>query len=394
MISLNIATHEKRLNSLEKCVEAILKQRTKPDVVNIYLNDCKAPKWLRDIAKKHDHINLIEGKDLGASAKFYNSESQKKGVYITLDDDLIADPGYVGYLADSAYRYPNAIVGLHGTTYHSHPIKSYYWGEKRVSYFNNGLAADKAVDMLGTGAIAFLSTLQNKPVLQDFEYRNAADPALCKKAKDNKIPMVCLVRSSGFVKEIDGSQDTAIWKGVANNDAKQTNVINSIKDFARQYSKSINTEKYQDASIEWTHLKLIASELSRETNLVEFGSGISTNYLKRFTDNITSFEHDEKYVTEGIDYRPINDGWYGLLKKDLTAISKAKVILIDGPIGSTGERYNFPDSVIDKINKDAIIFVDDCHRKDDLHLAYRIAERMDKEIMFMDGKQKVLARIK
>ncbi|MEM2002122.1 MAG: hypothetical protein QXT77_05720, partial [Candidatus Methanomethylicaceae archaeon] len=151
--------------------------------------------------------------------------------------------------------------------------------------------------------------------------------------------------------------------------------------------------QFTDWAVEWSHIKTIALSLSRETNLVEFGSGISTKYLSKFTNKITSFEHDEKYAGENIEVRPLKDGWYNLLKKDLTTISKADVIFIDGPIGRTGDRYNFPNEVIDKIDSNSIIFVDDCHRDKDLKQAKYIAKRLKKSITLIKGTQKILAKI-
>lgn len=393
MISVNIATHKARLPYLQRCIDALLANRTKADIINVYFNDCEAPDWIDDF--RYTSVQYITGgKDLGASAKFFHSDKQTKGIYITIDDDLIASPGYIGYLADSAMRYPNSIVGLHGTVYRKHPVKSYYTDEhKKVFYCYEGKTADTCVDMLGTGALAYRATLANKPVLADFVAKNSTDPYLCKKAKDNKIPLVCLIRADGLVKEIAQAQDSAIWKGVANNDTKQTNVINSIKDFTRRHTKAIDTNLFTDWAVEWPHIKVIASALSRETNFVEFGSGTSTSYLKLFTDNIVSFEHNDKFAAENVLVRPLKDGWYKLLKKDMETIAKARVILIDGPIGRTGDRYNFPTDVMDAINENAIIFVDDCHRPKDLKQAKDIAKRLKRKITLIQGRVKVLAKI-
>lgn len=395
MITVNIATHSKRLPYLQTVVDALLEQKTKADAINIYFNDCEPPEWTMSAKKKYDCLNLFFGDDLGASAKFFSSENQNTGVYITIDDDLIPHPGYIGYLADSAMRYPDSIVGLHGTVYAKHPIKSYYTDQsKSVYYCYHGKTKNSCVDMLGTGALAFRATLPNKPVLSDFEAKNSTDPYLCKKAKDNKIALVCLVRANGFVKEISEAQDSAIWKGVAADDSKQTAAINSIKDFARVHTTPINTSLFMDWAVEWSHIKVIASVISRETNLVEFGSGVSTKYLSHFTKNITSFEHDKNFAAENVEVRPLKNGWYKLLKKDLTTISKADVIFIDGPIGKTGDRYNFPDNVIDKINPKAVIFIDDCQREKDLKQAKYIAKRLKKSIELIKGTQKILAKIK
>ena len=391
-ISVNIATHKPRLPFLKQVIESLLKQNTKPDIVNVYFGECEIPEWFKKF--KGLQLNAIIGKDLGASGKFYSSEEQTEGVYITLDDDLIPNPSYIGYMADSAMRYPNSIVGLHGTIYGNHPIKSYYQDESRtVFYCYDGLDGDKAVDMLGTGAIAFRSALVSKPILSDFKAKNATDPSLCVKAKKNKIPLICLTRKTGFVQEIKGSQDSAIWKQLLKGDTKQTKTINSVKDFERIYNRNrIDTSKFGDASIEWNHLKEILSVITIDKNVCEFGSGKSTAVLHGIS-NLISFEHNREYHTKLTMYRPIKKGWYSLTDRDKLAVELCDVIIIDGPIGRTNERYNIPKSIIKSFKEDSIIFVDDCHRPKDLELAETIAEITGKALTIIGGKEKSMAKI-
>lgn len=390
-ISLNIATHKPRLPFLKQVLEAVSKSNTLPDVVNICFNGCQAPKWVKDF-KELNIISFVGDQDLGASGKFYSSEGQKEGVYITLDDDLIPDPAYIGYLADSAMRYPNCIVGFHGRIYDHHPIKKYDGGG--IPYhFGSGLAGNQAVDILGTGALAFRANLKNKPILSDFKEGNKSDLYLCKKAKENNIPLVCMEREAGFLKEIPESQDVAIWKGVAKDDSKEVAIINSIKDFSRLYERNpIDSKSLGNASIEWHHLKEILSIVSKSTKVVEFGSGKSTAILSKVCD-LVSFEHNPEYRTGLNAYRPIKNGWYNLTANDKRAISKADVIVLDGPTAETG-RYNIPKEIILLFKKQCVIFVDDCHREKDLELAKMIAKLTKKKLTLMEGKQKSMAKIK
>lgn len=232
-ISLNIATHKPRLKALKICLEAIALQTVKPDVVNVYFNNCKPPKW----TEKFD-INIITGKDLGASGKFYCSKEQTEGIYITLDDDLIVDPHYIEYMAISALSYDNSIVGIHGSIFLTHPIKRYWAGEDINFHYVQGLEHDTAVDILGTGLLAFRADLKDKPVLSDLPYKNATDPAVAKKAKDNNIPLVCLSRRKGFIANVPESQNVGIYHDVAKDDSKHIKIINSIKNFDRLYNRN------------------------------------------------------------------------------------------------------------------------------------------------------------
>lgn len=400
MISLNIASHKAREQALKQMLPYALSQGTKPDAVNIYLNDFKTvPKWLKDLQKYHDELNVVTGKeafgDLGASAKFAFLDAQDTGIYITLDDDLIADPRYVGYLADMVARYGNAFVGLHGTKYTWHPAKSFYNGPGRViDYCYGGKAKTESVDMLGTGVLAFPVNIGLQ--LDWFHEKNMTDPQLCKWAKTNGVPMVCLVREAGIVKEIKSAQDSAIWKGVEKDDSVQTAIINSIENFERlPMPAEFPVNKTGDAAMEWQHLKLIANNLREDELLLEFGSGLSTDYWRKRKLQYMSIEHDKRYTKEGDKrslYAPIDPetGWYTRTGELNAAIVKGDVVVIDGPIGSTGERYNLPiNALVDK----RLIWVDDVHRPKDLAQAEAIAEVHEMKLTIIKGQQKSIAKL-
>lgn len=390
MISLNIATHLARKDHLERVVMRVIGQGTQPDVINIYLNDYPAvPKWLTDLSTQYN-INAVCGKDcdgdLGAAAKFYFTDKQKSGVYITLDDDLLPKQGYVGYLADMVMRYGNAVVGFHGTRYPKHPIQS-YCRDGVITYFFNGSHKDTVVDMLGTGCMAF--RIGNNPTLKDFPLRNMIDPQFCKWAKSNRVALICLQREHGFIQEIVGSQDAAIWKGVAGNDTLQTELINSIKPFHRTHRiQQFAVDKLDDGCLEWGHMKYIANSIQRYDRFVELGSGKSTEFWRHGLIHCTSYEHDKDWAKRtGAIYAPLVDGWYKLPVNGL----HCDVLLIDGPIGASGERYNLPIHRISKATR--LIFVDDCHREKDMELAKAISSYISRPMKLLKGKTKIMAVI-
>jgi hypothetical protein len=121
------------------------------------------------------------------------------------------------------------------------------------------------------------------------------------------------------------------------------------------------------------------------------GSGASTEYFSRITDKIYSIEHNAKYHRAGVtNLRPLKDGWYSLNEFDWKHIGEADVIVIDGPIGSTGDRYNLP---IEKLPKTATIYVDDCHRAKDKEMAERISAHLGREIVYLQDGIKIMAKI-
>lgn len=396
MITVNIATHAKREQSLSAVIRSLFNQTVKPDFVNVYLNDYDVTDWMQTLMDKHDNFHFVSYPkgDLGASAKFYFVDEQKEGVYITLDDDLIPHRDYVKKLSEHAYLYANAVVGLHGTKYDSLPIKSYFHDVKRDTlYCTKALKKDVVVDMLGTGVLAFRVTNEHIPTLSDFPQKNMTDPYLCKWSKDNDVTMVCLSRPQDFVKETRNSQDTAIWKAARDNDTIQTKCLNSIKNFSRKKrAESVlnHVNALTKGSMEWEHLKLIIGLIKKDSKVVELGSGVSTDILSHFTDNLISFEHDEAFVKPSSRLRGIKNGWYDLTKKDKQDILDCDIFIIDAPKANNGHRYNLPLNILPK---DAVIFVDDCHREDDLSQAISVAKHLDRAITITNGANKKLGII-
>lgn len=400
MITLNIASHKAREKNLKKCLTSAFNSNTQPDIVNVYLNDYKKPRWIKTLEKKHESLCVVEAPDgdIGCAGKFYFLDEQETGVYLTLDDDLTIKPHYIGYLADSAYRYPTSVVGLHGTNFLKFPITDWYnhGGEKQIFYCYNGLSEDKIVDCLGTGVIAFrVDLIKPLNVYKSIKnYGRMCDPVFLKICKENKVSSVCLHREDRLVSEQEGSQDSAIWKELVDKENRaQNDIINSIdpKLFKKPNNVfKINTASILDASISWGHIKIISDAIKRDSKVVEFGSGFSTGYFNTICNDFISFEHDEKWVKPSSRLRPIKKGWYSLNEGDKNRISQADVIIIDGPPGQNGLRYNLD---IDLLPKKALIFVDDCHREKDLEMAESIAKKLKKKIDIVESGIKKLAII-
>lgn len=381
-----IASHIKREKFLQKTIESLLNNNTQ-DAIFIYLNDYEAvPEWMPE------GVTAILGKDelgdLGAAAKFYWTDKHE-GIYLTADDDLIYSPGYIGYLTDMVYRYnQTTVVGLHGTTYYNHPVESYYHGPGRViEYCYNGLAKDKPVHMLGTGCLAF-DTRYVKLSVKDFPEPRMTDPYFYKFSQKNKVPLVCLQRVHGFVREQEGSQGNAIWKDLLKGDKKQTSIINSVE-LQKLSPSRVNDSDFGNASIEWSTYKRIIDEVKPGSKVVEFGTGNTTKYLKRKFE-LVSVEEDEEWLKDGMIHAPLKNDWYsGLAKKEIK--TDVKAYLIDGPKGKN--RINILNH-LDLLNQKAIFFVDDAHRELDRELAETLAREFGKDIELIYGKDKAFAVLK
>ncbi|MCR9201202.1 MAG: hypothetical protein NXI04_21385 [Planctomycetaceae bacterium] len=133
----------------------------------------------------------------------------------------------------------------------------------------------------------------------------------------------------------------------------------------------------------------IEAEVRPDDVTVEFGCGVSTSAFQAATRHY-AVESDKRQAARfrsGV-YRPVRDGWY-----DFPIDRQFRVMLIDGPYGSPRSRGL--DWVCDHASHDAVIFVDDVDRRDELQLATAVADRLEKQlVIFGDGRQFAVIRNK
>lgn len=217
-IIVNIATHKARLPFCKVAVKSLVNNNTKPDQINIYVNDCDPPKWM-------EKYNAIHGEDLGASAKFASGDKFRDCIYLTCDDDLLYPPGYIGYISDmAANKYKGSIVGFHATIFEKE-VRTYYHGNN-IKYFSAALSGDVQVDMLGTGTMAFdTSAFSRWP--DTATWANMCDPNFSVFCKQNNVKQYALTRSANWILEQPNSQDSAIWKTLHRDESKQLAIIKS-----------------------------------------------------------------------------------------------------------------------------------------------------------------------
>jgi len=124
------------------------------------------------------------------------------GLVFLVDDDIVYPPDYCDGLtrAHEALAPTQTIVGVHGVIYPE------YWDgavqSRLVMTFNKALEKSMFVNQLGTGTVAFHSSLY--PHLE--EMASAArfvDVRFAKLAYERGVPMVCIRRPAGWLKQID-----------------------------------------------------------------------------------------------------------------------------------------------------------------------------------------------
>jgi len=178
----------------EMLADAVASLLPQCDRVRVFLNNYPdIPDFLN-----HPRIDIRRSQDWddkGDAGKFGWIEAlDESGYRIAADDDLIFAPHFTTEMVAGLRRHADhAFVALHGILLRQ-PIARYYAEVSRHAFhFENPLAQDRAVHVLGTNAFAWHST---KLPLRwaDFAHRNMADIFVALYAQRAAIPMITLAR--------------------------------------------------------------------------------------------------------------------------------------------------------------------------------------------------------
>lgn len=221
-IIVNMATHPEREYYMKQAVYSLLSNNTKPDVINICLNNYKeVPSYL-----KHPLINaFIPEEDQKAKGKFY-SWKKSNGFYLLADDDICYPKDYIGYITHQIEKHKRkAVVGFHATTYPEY-VEHYVRGVKRRTHFFDA-SEFYFCNMLGTGTMAFHT---DTVPFTEFKQPNMLDPQMAVHLQKNKIPQLVIERAANYITQIAGSQDGfCIWKSYTNDAKEQADILRQVK---------------------------------------------------------------------------------------------------------------------------------------------------------------------
>ena len=216
-VVVNIASYN-RINSLINTLTSIYEQC---DEINVCLNDYtgEIPEFL--LSPK---INLtFTDNSKGDAFKFLHLGTEDC-YFLTIDDDIVYPSNYVEYMVSKCKFYNNkSIITLHGRSFKTFPIKSYYNSANERFYFFQDLNKDVEVQFGGTGVMCFHSSILKKNI-DDFLYPNMADVWIGKFANDNNIKIMCVEHSGKYLKSIE--QKETIFDNYKKNDSIQTTVVN------------------------------------------------------------------------------------------------------------------------------------------------------------------------
>ena len=216
---VNVASYN-RIDSLVYSLKSIYDQC---DEINVCLNNHSGE--LPEILFS-DKINLVfTDNSLGDAFKFLHLD-KSDGYFITIDDDLIYPPDFIDYMISKSKQYDDKkIITLHGRSFHSFPISSYYRSANEKYRCFDEVKQDVKVQFGGTGVMCFHTSLLKKPI-SDFLYPNMADIWIGKFAKNIGIEIICVEHKKGYIREIP--QQTSIYNQYVKEDHLQTKVVNEI----------------------------------------------------------------------------------------------------------------------------------------------------------------------
>ncbi len=151
-----------------------------------------------------------------------------EGYVLTADDDLAYPRDYVETLLAGVERYRRrAVVGIHGAVLPlGKPVRTWgeYLGRRRVHRFEAGLAVDLPVHYVGTGTAGY-HTDTIRVDWRALDHRRMADLHLAVLAQERGVPMVCLARPDGWLRDGDAATETAIWSDALGDEELQGRML-------------------------------------------------------------------------------------------------------------------------------------------------------------------------
>lgn len=238
-----------RLESFKLVVQRILPQ---VDHLYVYLDKFeKVPSFLNNnkitVALSKDY-----SKDHRDNAKFLAFDKLKSQLsdfyYFTIDDDILYPHDYVRSLLDRLKSYNNSlVVGVHGVMYEEYP-RSYFKRRFVYHFQETKLESPKLVNNLGTGTVAFHSSLFKQLNPDLWPIGGMVDIYFSKECRKNNILLLCIDRHINWLNETyesKGSPNLCDEYRISDKEAKIVSEIRSMSPWAYQsISKVLLDHKY------------------------------------------------------------------------------------------------------------------------------------------------------
>ncbi|GAA4829630.1 hypothetical protein GCM10023354_05350 [Garicola koreensis] len=209
-VVVNVCSIPSRARSLRTVVESLAPQC---DRICVYLDGYEnTPPFLHEYGSQVKVRHSSEHPGLRDNGKFIELDrivgEGAECYYFTVDDDIHYPPDYVAHMLLKLKEYDESVVaGAHGVIMKRWP-KGYFSDQRLVFSFTKGLERDKAVNLLGTGTMAFRSSVLSEFSLKWLENAGMADIYWAVICRNRQIPLVCVERHAGWMRDLGSSGET------------------------------------------------------------------------------------------------------------------------------------------------------------------------------------------
>ena len=201
-----MASIPSRREILRVSLESILPQ---VDQVHLVLNGYgDIPEWLNN-----ERITVITDSEVGDhsdNAKFLGMNKYKECIYFSIDDDILYPKDYTSKLLDAiSYYGGNAAVGVHGSLVDS---RANAFLSRRTIAFMKALENDMPCSYVGTGTLAIRRSIMPHSPISIFPQKGASDLFLARYLKFHQIPVICVRRPEGWLRDLPNLSGHTLWK--------------------------------------------------------------------------------------------------------------------------------------------------------------------------------------
>lgn len=206
-----ICSIPQRQNALLSTLSSLMHQ---VDRVYLYLDKYEQPPPYLDsmrrvtVLRSQDHPGL---RDNGKFLMYNEVLAEQKGApfyWFTCDDDIVYPSDYVHTLLNWLGQYEQqAVVGLHGVVVDEAP-KRYFRHRYVYHYENTAMRHPRLVNNLGTGTVAFHSSVFGSIDPYAWPQGGMVDIFFSVLCARQGVPMVCLPRHAGWLKTLAETEET------------------------------------------------------------------------------------------------------------------------------------------------------------------------------------------
>ena len=211
-VHMFMATYPGGFENLHRTIKCLMKQSVPFTTLTIHINHDEAPKNIPLDPRIKVELAV---EDLADNGKFAYM-SDKKGYFLTVDDDLKYPRDYIERMVEHVNQLNRkAVIGLHGATLPAGPPIS-RWSEylqlRRTHMFNRQQSTYTLQSILGTGTVAFHSSIGH-PEIEDMDTLRMVDIHFANWANSNKVAMYSCPRDENWLTEFESTNER-IWDQV------------------------------------------------------------------------------------------------------------------------------------------------------------------------------------